>query len=319
MALSTDRINKTILQAEPEAIVQLFEVDFSILDDSIGNLLFHPGEINKFQTGSILWNEERYIPLSCIVDGFELLGDGKLPRPKITVANYKGIISKYLKMFGEITGAKITRRRTFLKFLDAKNFPDDINPYGDSDFSAKFQDDIFFINNKTAENKHSVEFELVSILELEQVFLPSRQIMSSYCNWIYRSSVGCNYSGAAVADKRNIKMEDHASLKNVTIEPKANTWSSADTYKIGKQVSLEGKLGSRAPEGYDGATNEDKTKVPSYYVCIKENKNKNPRISPEHWVKDECSKNLEGCKCRFGEGVLPFGGFPGTEKFGFSG
>ena len=103
------------------------------------------------------------------------------------------------------------------------------------------------------------------------------------------------------------------------IESKANTWSSAETYKIGKQVRLETKLGSQAPEGYNGATNEDKTKVPSYYVCIKENKNKNPRISPEHWVKDECSKNLEGCKCRFGEGVLPFGGFPGTEKFGFSG
>ena len=319
MALSTDKINKTILQAEPEAIVQLFEVDFSILDDSIGNLLFHPGEINKFQSGSILWNKERYIPLSCIIDGFELLGDGKLPRPKITIANHKGIISKYLKVFGELTGAKVTRRRTFLKFLDSENFPDNINPYGDSDFSAKFQDDIFFINNKTAENKHSVEFELVSILELEQVFLPSRQIMSSYCNWIYRSSVGCNYSGAAVADKRNIKIGDHKSLKNddgtVKTITSATLWSSIESYKVGNQVRIENKINGQSEE----SPNEGKIKVPSYYVCIKENQNKNPRISPEHWVKDECSKNLEGCKCRFGEGVLPFGGFPGTEKFGFSG
>lgn len=316
MPLATDKINKTILQAQPEAIVQLFEVDFSILDESIGNLLFHPGEIDKFQSGSILWNKERYIPLSCIIDGFELLGDGKLPRPTMTIANYKGIISKYLKVFGELTGCKVTRRRTFLKFLDQENFPDNINPYGDSDFSAKFQDDIFFINNKTAENKHSVEFELVSILELEQVFLPSRQIMSSYCNWIYRSPIGCNYQGSAVANKSNTKLKELPTLKNVNITD-AEKWDSNKNYKIGNQVIIENKLNTDAL-GYDGALNEDKIKVPSYYVCVQANSNKHPRISPEHWVKDECSKNLQGCKCRFEDEVLPFGGFPGTEKFGFS-
>ena len=329
MPLSTDKINKTILQAQPEAIVQLFELDLSLVDDSIGNLLFHVGEIDKFQSGSILWNQERYIPLACHVDGFELLGDGKLPRPKITISNYKGIISKYLKVFGELTGAKVIRRRTFLKFLDAENFPDNINPYGDSDFSAKFQDDIFFINNKTAENKYSVEFELVSILELEQVFLPSRQVMSSYCNWVYRSEVGCGYQGPSVANKRNLKMNEHPLLKDVLKNKnitKAEKWDSSKTYFPGNQVRLENTLDSQASayisasQGSSKDLNESKIKVPTYYVCIQENKNKSPKISPEQWVKDECSKTLAGCKCRFGDNaVLPFGGFPGTEKFGFSG
>lgn len=315
MPLATDKINKTILQAEPEAIVQLFEVDFSLLDEPVGNLLFHPGEIDKFQSGSILWNGDRYIPLSCIMDGAQLLGDGKLPRPKLTVSNHQGIISRYLKTFGELTGCKVIRRRTYLKYLDAENFPDNINPYGESDTSARFQDDIFFINNKTAENKYSVEFELVSILELEQVFLPSRQIMSSYCNWVYRSEIGCGYNGRPVADKNDKKLQAGQDK---------GSWSNGQEYKVGDVVKLENELSTRAlqylfdlGEQARSELNEPKIQVTTYYVCKQDNSNKHPKISPEHWEKDECSKTLEGCKCRFGNATLPFGGFPGTEKFGF--
>jgi phage-related protein len=48
--------------------------------------------------------------------------------------------------------------------------------------------------------------------------------------------------------------------------------------------------------------------------------NKDPFFNKEHWVADQCSKTLTGCKMRFGnEGSLPFGGFPGTEEYSING
>ena len=293
MPLSTEKINKTILQSEPEAIIELFEIDLSLTGKNTGNLLFHPGQIDKFQSKSITWRDEKYIPLACELDGFDLTGDGRLPRPKMVMSNHQGIVSKYLKFFKELTGAKVSRRRTFLKYLDADNFPNSINPYGDPDPSARFQDDIFFINNKTSENKYSVEFELVSILELEQVFLPSRQIMSTYCNWIYRSEIGCQYKGKPIADKNNKKIE--LNLDGTPISDTEEEWVKGKMYPKGQWVTISPLFNK---------TSDD-------FI-------KDPRISPEHWVKDECSKQLAGCKFRFGnDDHLPFGGFPATDKFGF--
>ena len=63
----------------------------------------------------------------------------------------------------------------------------------------------------------------------------------------------------------------------------------------------------------------------SFYVCIKLNGTnstgaKNPSTEKEYWVKDSCSKDLTGCKLRWGGNIkgLPYGGFPGTRPFNYS-
>lgn len=44
---------------------------------------------------------------------------------------------------------------------------------------------------------------------------------------------------------------------------------------------------------------------------------KDPRYDKDNWVQDQCSKNLSGCVLRFGKTFhgLPYGGFPGVERF----
>jgi len=44
-----------------------------------------------------------------------------------------------------------------------------------------------------------------------------------------------------------------------------------------------------------------------------------PRHDKSNWVQDQCSKTISGCALRFKDcgGGLPFGGFPGTDKFGY--
>ena len=35
----------------------------------------------------------------------------------------------------------------------------------------------------------------------------------------------------------------------------------------------------------------------------------------EYWIADQCSKSIKGCKIRFGENPLPFGGFYGVSNY----
>lgn len=312
MRSSKQKLNREILKAEPSALIQLFEIDFSKSERRVNNLLFHPGQIEKFEDKSITWQERKYYPIASIFEGASLQGDGKLPRPQLTISNQNGTASKYLKALGDLAGYKVTRRRTFLKFIDAINFPDNINPYGTSDPNASFEDDIFFINTKVSENKYSIQFELVSILELEQVFLPARQIMSNYCGWIYRSNIGCGWghkdyhkNHPAVANAENEKLADKYKLNPRHL----GLWRENHTYRPGDSVLMG--------ESFFASAGVEERQVS--FLCIKKSSGLNPAISPENWVKDECSKTLDGCKCRFdpqAEGkALPFGGFPATEKF----
>ena len=315
MSISKNKIEREILKAEPSTLVQLFEIDLSRAERPVANILFHPGEIQKFEDKSIRWQGRRYFPLSCTFEGASLHADGKLPRPTLTISNHRGIVSKYLKALGDLSGFKVTRRRTFLKFIDEVNFPENINPFGTSDPDASFEDDIFYINTKKSENKHSVEFELVSILELEQVFLPTRQIMSNYCGWIYRSNIGCGFGASNwhrnhkfVADAQDRKPSEIPALADLNIN-NAGQWERNRHYRAGDSVFVT--------ETSAQAIGEEVRKTT--YVCIRNNVGLDPYLSPENWIKDECSKTLDGCKCRFdpkNEGEpLPFGGFPSTEKF----
>lgn len=59
----------------------------------------------------------------------------------------------------------------------------------------------------------------------------------------------------------------------------------------------------------------------SFFVCIKDaTPDKDPRLNPEYWAHDQCSKDLCGCKIRYRnygdyDNGMPFGGFPATEAF----
>lgn len=299
------KVNKEALKSEPSSLVQMFELDLSLSELNVGNLRFHPGEVDKFENKFLVWQGKEYRPLACVIEGIDLKGDGKLPRPKLLLSNYQGVISRYLKALKDITGFKVIRRRTFLKYLDASNFTNSINPYGEPDPNAHFMDDIFFVNHKISENKNVVEFELVSVLELEGVGVPSRQIMANYCTWTYRSKIGCNYSNIPVATKQDDDIGQARGQVN------GEEWVKGKTYYINDVVFISAK-----DQG-------DPSKPPVWYKSTNEPNNSDPRSSPKYWQEDACSKTLHGCRKRYGPNApamkpdqsLPFGGFPATNKF----
>jgi lambda family phage minor tail protein L len=179
----------------PSALIELFDLDTTSLGGDV--FRFHAG-INGVG-GSLIWQTNTYSPFPIKAEGFEWNGTGTSPRPKITVANITGIMSALVREFDDLVGAKLTRRLTHKKFLDAANFPSGINADANP---LEEQTDVWFVDRKAVENSAVIQFELASAMDLQGLMLPKRQIIQNLCTWRYRSDE-CGYAGGAVADKND--------------------------------------------------------------------------------------------------------------------
>ena len=179
--------------------VELYEIDLTKFGQPI--FRFHNGVNQKYEP--VVWQGNTYQPFPAQVTGFETSGQG-FARPKIAVANHTGIISAALKSYNQLLGCKFTRKRTMVQYLDAVNFTSG-NPTADpTQFLAP---DVFFIAQKTREDKYTVEFELSSAVDLQGVMIPKRQVISNLCPWRYRGEE-CGYTGGAVATVQDIPTTD---------------------------------------------------------------------------------------------------------------
>lgn len=182
------KIASELQKLAPNAIIELFQLDATTFGGDV--YYFHAGT-NEL-TESVTWQGQEYQPYPVQITGFEFNAGGQLPRPKLVVSNLSGIITALVLAYDDLLGAKIIRKRTMLKYLDAVNFDGGVNP--DADPTAEFPDDIYFIDRKSNENKLLVEFELAASFDVQGVKLPRRQIIQNICPWKYRGAE-CGYAG----------------------------------------------------------------------------------------------------------------------------
>lgn len=187
--MTTTSITSEIQKLAPSAVIELFVLDLSLFNQGI--VRFHAGTNELLR--QVVWQGNVYEPYPIIVEGFEFTGNGQSPRPKLRVANVKGTITALILSYQDLIGAKVTRKRTLAKYLDAVNFASG-NPTADA--TAEFADDFFFVDRKSKETRDVVEFELAASFDLEGVSLPRRQIVQNVCPWSYRGAE-CGYTGAA--------------------------------------------------------------------------------------------------------------------------
>lgn len=181
------------------ATVELYELDLVKFGQPI--FRFHNGVNEKYEP--VVWQGNTYNPFPCQVTGYEQSGTG-FARPKIVIANLTGIISTLLLNYNDLLGCKFTRKRTFMKYLDAVNFTSG-NPSADP--NAYLPPDVYFISQKIKEDKFTVEFELSSAIDLEGVMLPRRQVISNLCAFKYRGEE-CGYTGGPVATINDVATSD---------------------------------------------------------------------------------------------------------------
>ena len=151
----------------PGDYVELFEIDTTVIGGT-DVFRFIP---HRFETpdAEVLWKGETFIQFPVEADGFEQQATGTAPaQPTLRVSNVNKFILAAVLELGDIVGAKITRWRTYARFLDNGETPDS---------NAHYAPDIYYVQQKTAQTKQGFEFKLTSALDLPGIRLPRRQIL----------------------------------------------------------------------------------------------------------------------------------------------
>lgn len=185
------------------ALVEFFELDLTPIDAAAPVKYFHAGT-NELRR-AVVWQGVSYDAYPVEASDFEWNGKGRLPRPKLTVANVTGLISGLVLQYQDMLGARVTRRRTLVKYLDAVNFPGAVNPTADP--QQYLPDEVYFIDRKSSETKIAVQFELAAAFDVTNVQLPLRQVIENVCTWRYRGAE-CGYTGGPVADANDNPTSD---------------------------------------------------------------------------------------------------------------
>ena len=247
----------------------------------------------------IVFNGITYTPFPIEMTESSFDGKGQLPRPKITASNINGFMSALLIENDDLTGATLTRRRVFARFIDAVNFPGSISPYS-PDPTAAYPDEPWTINRKISENQQYVQWELAAPISLENVKLPRRQIIANVCTSPvkYRDARTCGYSGLPVADSAN---RTFAGYYAMTVTD-TGAYNAATTYDRGDACFV-----------YSSIPQLSSIKI--YYVCLVDGTvGVTPVGNPASFTADACSRSCAGCVLRFPGRSLRFGGFPGVSR-----
>ena len=185
--MSSSAIVSNLQSINPSSVIELFVLTLTEgLNYATGNpdnvtttYRFHAGSSLK-DNGEVVWAGNTYQRFPVKAEGFAFT-KGQLPRPTLTVSNALGTITSILLTVNatttgnDLTGATVTRIRTLARFIDAVNFPGDINPYGTPDATAEFPQEIYKIDRKAAENREVVQFELAAVFDLAGIRAPNRQ------------------------------------------------------------------------------------------------------------------------------------------------
>ena len=148
--------------------------------------------------------------------------------------------------------------------------------------------------------------------------MPARVVLSGYCNFTYRCSVGCGYKGLPIETsgekvwlgfarkEKNLDQDGGYLTGAVDAQRYRGTindvpyWNkygpdqnseNISSYKVGDVVKIVAR----------NSTNPYKS-TPHVFVCAQTHSDPSkhhPFFSSDYWLKDECSKTIEGARKDF--------------------
>ncbi len=321
-----------IFSLNPSTIIELFEIDATDLlfdlgvisnadiDSNTSNSIFRFHNNVKLINTSLYWQGNEYIAAPIQSEGFELTSSGPNATPKIRITTNEeniGLLStlkSQIYQMGDLVGAKLTRIKTFAKYLDARNFLDLVTPEDfEPDTNVELSRSVFFIEQKTQENKFLMEYELSSVLDLEGLKLPSRLVVATKCQWAYRGE-GCLYE----YDQRRVASvhgdSSRSTLPNFA-PPIANEHDELLRDIVQAEIVDKGEFNANIVYGKGQSIYIQKNGI-KYYFTARIDSPPSPPPNLKYWVPDNCSKTVSGCKLRWNplQNTLPFGGFPAANR-----
>lgn len=296
----------------PSAVIELFELELNTTQHGVNDTYrFHAGT-NLNGNTELVWAGNSYTRFPVEAEGFEYTGKGSLPRPKIRCSNVLSTITAIIATLPNgLEGAKVTRIRTLARYIDAINFPGNVNPYGTPDATAEFPREIYYVDRKVTETRDLVEFELAATFDLAGVRAPKRQCVSNICQWVYKSTE-CGYTPV-------VSFSGTYSRTTTTVTVTA----TAHGLVAGDQVYLDFTSGGVADGSYQVVTAAANT----FTVTTTASGSASGNVTATQWydtddlptttsTSDVCAKRLSSCQARFGTTAeLPFGSYPGIGTY----
>jgi lambda family phage minor tail protein L len=228
------------------AIVELFVLDLTPIEPNLPDsqrILRFSNQLNE-RGEAVYWQGDEYPAIPIETDGWSLPGRGSLPRPHLRVSNIAGAMTAFCQAYGDLVGAKLTRLRTFERFLPSVNF---VNANPDADGSQEFPRDVMQIRQKIAETPNFVEWELAWPGDLQGVMLPRNAVIENVCAWRYKSAE-CEWSPGAgpyfdIEDQPTNLANDECSLSLTGCKKRF-------VARYGKNVYLPARIfpGARVPK-----------------------------------------------------------------------
>ena len=282
-----DKIISDINGLEPGDLVDLFELDMSTGTAASSEPIFrwHSGMNENLQ--EIVWQGNIYSAFPITADGFQWSGKGTIPRPTLTVANITSLLTGVISSYEDLVGSKVTRKRTFAKYLDAYCYAGGNSvggtcsgESGGSPFSLSKSDCLDATKNGSAGS------------------------------WVAHNYLTCTSTASGTwYDNPTADDEAYFTEEIWYVDRKAVETRTHIQFELGAAHDVQGvKIPSRAvianlcPWKYKGV--ECGYSGSNYFDMDNNSTNS---------AGDVCAKNFRACELRFPEGEeMPFGGFPGA-------
>lgn len=182
-------------------VVTLYQIDTAIY----GGGVIYLSPTTDESRYAVVFNGNTYTPFPIDAQGFDI-SSGKAPRPTVQLSNLQALLIGGINQYRGLQNCPFTRIRVRRSELD------DQNPEITSDFVNY---DRYYINQITSQTAVSIEFELITALELANRQVFPKNNMVNYCNHIYRkwdadtntfkiaTANPCPYAGTQYFDEFN--------------------------------------------------------------------------------------------------------------------
>lgn len=176
-----DKIIAETQKLSPDATIELYVLDVTKLGGAIYRFHNQPVEGSAI----ITFDGLTYQAMPIEATGFAFNGTEQPSTPTMRISSLGGVLTALIEQYNDLDGAQLTRIRTYRKHL-----ADGTDPDG----TARFSEDIFYVNRKSGQNKNMVEFELGNSLDVDGVQVPRRRLVSR-CQAQFKDGVNCPYVG----------------------------------------------------------------------------------------------------------------------------
>lgn len=147
--------------------VTLFKLDLTPFDLGVVRMVH-----GTSSAAAVSFGGEVYAPHPIRTAGWELITNGSLPRPTLTVANVDNSFTALVEDADDLHGAVLNRIRTYGRYLD-----DGAEPDGD----AHLPIDVYQLSLKTQHDDEQITWQLTALMDQEDVLLPGRVVTRDYC------------------------------------------------------------------------------------------------------------------------------------------